>query len=62
MGRSTHHVELAGKERRAAVLRLALVRGVVFEELALILQRRLNRLAGLDVALATVNHWHVPQS
>ena len=62
MGRSTHHVELAGKERRAAVLRLALVRRVVLEELALILESSRNRLLGIDVTLATVDHWYVTQT
>ena len=57
-----HHIQLAREEGCTAVLRLALVRRVVLEELALILERSDDRLVRVNVALTTVDYRYVTQT
>ena len=62
LARDTHHVQLPGEERGATELGLGLVRSMVLEKFALVLECGGDGLVGFDIALTTVDDWDIPQT
>lgn len=60
--RDTHHVQFPSEERRATELGLGLVRSMVLEELAFVLECDSDGLVRFNIALATVDDWDVAQT
>ena len=57
-----YHVELASEEGSTTVLCLALVRRMILEELALIIQSCTDGLVGINITLSTVHDWDITQA